>query len=171
LLISPEYLELQRELHSRGNYGVSALRWADAVNELACAHRCRTVLDYGCGRGLLAQALPFHRPYDLYEYDPAIEGKDVPPRGLFDMVFCGDVLEHIEPDLLDDVLGDIRCLAARIVLLVVATRPAKKMLADGRNAHLIVEAFDWWLPRLAARWKTYCAYDDPSQFQFIGVAK
>jgi hypothetical protein len=35
---------------------------------------------------------------------------------------------------------------------VIATRPAKKHLPDGRNAHLIVQDSDWWLGQLEKRW-------------------
>ena len=86
MLISNEYLALQRELHSRGNYGTSAMRWADTVHNIAVKAGCMTVLDYGCGQGYLAQALPRDRDYKVNEYDPAIEGKDTPPRPA-DLVF------------------------------------------------------------------------------------
>jgi hypothetical protein len=39
-----------------------------------------------------------------------------------------------------------RCLFA-----VISTRPAKKFLADGRNAHLIVEPYPFWEERLTKR--------------------
>jgi S-adenosylmethionine:diacylglycerol 3-amino-3-carboxypropyl transferase len=65
-----------------------------------------------------------------------------------DIVVCTDVLEHIEPDCLDDVLADIRRCTKKAALLVVATRPAMKTLSDGRNAHLIQEDFKWWEPHI-----------------------
>jgi hypothetical protein len=34
---------------------------------------------------------------------------------------------------------------------VIANRPARKTLPDGRNAHLIQQGREWWLPRLAQR--------------------
>jgi hypothetical protein len=34
--------------------------------------------------------------------------------------------------------------------LIAATRPAKAVLPDGRNAHLIVQSEDWWLQKIAA---------------------
>ena len=32
--------------------------------------------------------------------------------------------------------------------LLIASYPAKKSLPDGRNAHLIIERFDWWRTKL-----------------------
>jgi 2-polyprenyl-3-methyl-5-hydroxy-6-metoxy-1,4-benzoquinol methylase len=61
-----------------------------------------------------------------------------------DIVACTDVLEHIEPDCLDDVLKDIRRCTKKVAFLLIATRPAIKVLADGRNAHLIQQPYTWW---------------------------
>jgi len=171
LLISDEYLALQRELHSRGGYGVSAPKWASVVHDLAIRAECRTVLDYGCGQGLLSHHLPPERKreYRVTEYDPAIEGKNALPR-YADLIFCGDVLEHIEPDFLDSVLLHLAILAKKMAFLVIATRPAAKFLADGRNAHLIVEPASWWLPKLQSRWNTKGFMGTADEFQFLGVA-
>ena len=146
-LISEEYRALNRTLHAKGNYGVGGHRWAARVLALREKYACNTVLDYGCGRGTLGNALG--RPEWFYEYDPAIDGKDGEPPNA-DLVICTDVLEHIEPDCLDAVLCHIRRKAKRIAFLNIATRPAAKKLADGRNAHLIVQDADWWLERLDA---------------------
>jgi 2-polyprenyl-3-methyl-5-hydroxy-6-metoxy-1,4-benzoquinol methylase len=84
------------------------------------------------------------------EYDPAIAGKEASPAPA-DLVVCTDVLEHVEPELLDHVLDHLQGLARRLLFLVVATRSAKKTLEDGRNAHLIVEPDAWWRDTLERR--------------------
>ena len=61
---------------------------------------------------------------------------------------CTDVLEHIEPDCVDMVIEDIFRLTKRAAFLVIANRPALRALPDGRNAHLIQEGPEWWLPKL-----------------------
>jgi hypothetical protein len=58
------------------------------------------------------------------------------------------VLEHIEPECLDTVLDHIAKLTEKLAILVIATGPSKKLMADGRSAHLIVENADWWRTRL-----------------------
>jgi hypothetical protein len=109
------------------------------------------VLDYGCGRGSLAEAL---KPHRCQQYDPGIPGRDVLPKPS-DVVVCTDVLEHVEPDKLESVLDHLARLTARAAYIVIATRPANAVLPDGRNAHLIVETPEWWLERLEqdARWQ------------------
>ena len=81
---------------------------------------------------------------------------------------CSDVLEHIEPELLENVLDDLCGLSQKAVYLCVATRPAKKILSDGRNAHLIVEDESWWLPKLMERWKMLSFQDAGGEFVFVG---
>lgn len=171
-LIGEEYLALQRELHGRGNYGVSGHRWADNVLALADKLQAKSILDYGCGKGMLGWQIravfklrPL--PFEYFEYDPAIEGKDAAPLPA-DLVVCGDVLEHIEPEHLEDVLDDLRGLARKAVFLVVSTQLAAKVLADGRNAHLIVKPSLWWLPKILDRWDLNSFQDRGGEFMAIG---
>jgi 2-polyprenyl-3-methyl-5-hydroxy-6-metoxy-1,4-benzoquinol methylase len=167
MLISDEYRELNKELHETNEaYGTSGHKHAEAVVGLANAMQTADILDYGCGKGTLNSAIGIR----LKEYDPAIPGKDDPPEPA-DIVVCGDVLEHIEPDCLDDVLDDLESLARRAVFLCVATRPAMKTLADGRNAHLIVEPKEWWLPKLMDRWDMMNFQDMGGEFIFVGMDK
>ncbi len=172
VLITPEYLALNRELHSRGSYGISGGKWAAQVDRLMLSVQAESLLDYGCGQGTLKKALRQLNPmirYRIREYDPAIPGKEEKPLRS-DVVVCGDVLEHIEPECLYEVLDDIANIARMKVFLVVATRPAVKTLADGRNAHLIVETAKWWLPKLFDRWHPSAFQDLGGEFIFIGDA-
>lgn len=169
MLISEAYRDLNRELHSRGSFGHGGARWADAINKMAQVNGYETILDYGCGAGSLKQELEKQPvPFTVLEYDPAIEGKDGKPAKV-DMVVCSDVLEHIEPDCLYAVLDDIHSIARKLVFLVIATRPAAKVLADGRNAHLIVERYEWWLNKLLNRWRMNAFKDLGGEFMFTGV--
>lgn len=147
--ISPEYRAMQRELHEREEtYGISSRMHVEAVRQNIERTGSKSVLDYGCGRGALREALG-----DIVrEYDPAVPGKDALPDRA-DMVVCTDVLEHIEPERLDAVLEHIRNLAIKAVMFVIATRPAQKTLSDGRNAHLIIESAAWWREKLSVRFE------------------
>lgn len=146
MLISEDYKAQNKKLHEIPAYGTSSAKWVGEVRGIAQTYAVQTILDYGCGKGLLKQALGF----EIAEYDPAIEGKDKQPQPA-EMVVCTDVLEHIEPECLDAVLDDLQRLTKRVAFLTIATRPAKKILADGRNAHLIQESHKWWLPKLMER--------------------
>jgi uncharacterized Rossmann fold enzyme len=144
-LISAGYRDLNAQLH-RDNlfYGVGGGKHAATVLKLADRLQTRSILDYGCGKGALAKALPF----PIWEYDPAIPSKAEAPRPA-DLVICTDVLEHIEPDMLPAVIADLRRCTKRIAYLVIHSGPSTKLLADGRNAHLLQEGQAWWTTQLA----------------------
>lgn len=143
-LISAEYRELNARLHRESlAYGVGGGRYAGRVEEMARGMKTTSVLDYGCGKGYLGRAMP----WPIWEYDPAVPGKDDPPRPA-DLVVCLDVLEHIEPDKILFVLEDLARVTRQVGYFVVHTGPSKKKLADGRNAHLIQQPLKWWSKRI-----------------------
>lgn len=141
---SPSYAALQTQFHKdRADYGVSGLRYADHVQGIAQRMNTRDILDYGCGKATLQKSLPF----PIQNYDPFIEEYSKRPVPA-DLVVCTDVMEHIEPEYVYDVLADIRSLTKQAVFFQIATSKASKTLPDGRNAHLIIENGNWWLSRL-----------------------
>ena len=148
--ISEEYRALNKKLHEDENFGVlmNADRSVAVIAEKARIFHCQTMIDYGCGRGylkpILAQKLPTLR---VLEYDPAVEGKEICPQNA-DLVFCGDVLEHIEPHLLNNVLAHIKATKLKVVIAWVDHMPAIKTLADGRNAHILQRPHHWWKKKL-----------------------
>jgi len=165
LLISDSYKRLSSELHaSKDNYGAGGARHAGDIVTLADRYRCETILDYGCGKGDLKRALMLR---DVREYDPGIEGKDTLPEPA-DLVHCGDVLEHVEPECLEAVMDDLQRLTLKVCLLVVHTGAAAKHFPDGRNLHLTQQPVRWWLPKLMARWDLAHASVGPNGFMFTG---
>jgi Methyltransferase domain len=115
-------------------------------------------LDYGCGKSLLAKALP----WPIWEYDPAIPGKEESPRAA-DLVVCTDVLEHIEPEKLPFVLDDLRRCVKKVGYFLIHTGPAAKKLSDGRNAHLIQKSRDWWEKKLGKFFTIGKVIDNPPE--------
>lgn len=166
-LISEKYLDQQRVLHAVGNYGVSGHKYADIVNDLATKLETHDILDYGCGRRTLENALG----YLIRNYDPAIPEYSAVPDHAADLLVCTDVLEHIEPELLDAVLDDIKRLTRKLTVLVIATGPAKKILPDGRNAHLIQMGPDYWLPKIMQRFTLLSFSHLGKEFLAVGKAK
>lgn len=145
----PEDGRLNVALHtSRPEFGVTAAEHWQSVLALAGRERCTTVLDYGCGKGLLKQ-LVGHQ-LDVTEYDPGIPGKQDPPLPA-DLVVAIDVLEHVDPALVDNVIHHLRLLTRKVVYLSISTRPSSQTLADGRNAHLTVRPAAWWRQHLGRR--------------------
>lgn len=146
---TPEYLALQKQLHeSNPDYGTSGMHHAEFIAQLCAANGFKTLLDYGSGKGTLNPLLP---GIDVTEFDIAIPGKD--DRALLvphDIVVCTDVLEHIEPEFLQDVFNDLRACTRSVLFVAVHCGPAVKVLADGRNAHLIQRPPRWWLSEFFA---------------------
>ncbi len=146
MLISENYKEQNKVLHENPAYGVSSAKLVGNIHAIFNESGCKTLLDYGCGKGYVRKALGAF----VSEYDPAINGKDGIPAPA-DMVTCIDVLEHIEPECLDAVLDDLRRCMLKVGYFTIETRPAMKVLPDGRNAHLIQESYAWWLPKIMDR--------------------
>ena len=86
------------------------------------------------------------------------------------MVFSNDVLEHIEPNYLKEVLQDIDNYATKYVWLRIDTQPARKELSDGRNAHLIIKDKDWWIEVLQRNVQGTIVYNELNKKGKLDVA-
>lgn len=150
MLISEDYREQQKYLHENYEYGTASVSMAPLVTEVINRYEADELLDYGSGRGNLAQSIKPNRPLTIYEYEPAHDDEAPDPS---DLVCCIDVLEHVEPELLDNVLDDLKRVTKRVGFFSVHIFPAVKVLPDGRNAHLIQENYKWWLPKIETRFK------------------
>lgn len=153
-----QYKSMQSQMHNAiPEYGTSGYKHADRILQLAASFGTKDILDYGCGKQTLSRALPFA----ITNYDPFIAGFDADPR-VHDVVVCSDVLEHIEPDCLDDVLAHLTSKVGKVLFVDVACRPAKKTLPDGRNAHLIQTPPSWWMLK-------FCSIMEPLVLQTYEV--
>jgi hypothetical protein len=146
--ISNDYLAMQQELHKNPHYGVASLGYAPIVKGVMQQTGARSLSDYGAGKCNLHKALQQQglKGYEYFPYDPVFPEYG-PPKPA-DLVCCIDVLEHIEPDYLDAVLGDLKAITRKLGFFSVHTGPATKVLSDGRNAHIIQQPSSWWLPKL-----------------------
>ena len=153
-LISEAYREVQHRLHENPGYGVASVHYAPIVAEVARALGATDLLDYGAGKGRLGPTLveKFGLRLRVRCYDPAIPAFSAAPEPCL-LVACIDVLEHIEPELLDNVLDDLKRVVLGVGVFTVHTGPAVKFLPDGRNAHLIQRAPAWWLPKFMDRFE------------------
>lgn len=77
-------------------------------------------------------------------YDPGVPEFSEKPHKTFDGVICCDVLEHIPEEDVQSVLYDIFRYANKFVMLQIFLGPSKKILPDGRNAHLTQQTPLWW---------------------------
>lgn len=164
-LISEQYRRMQQQLHENPNYGVASVNFAPLVEKLLLATGTTELLDYGAGKGRLGQVLRerMKRPLTVHHYDPAIPEWSAPPAPCA-FVACIDVLEHIEPQLLDNVLDDLKRVTVGVGVFTIHTGSAAKMLPDGRNAHLIQQPPSWWLPKFMERFEVMTYNRVPTGF-------
>ena len=121
----------------------------DLVYDFVEKQRPRSLIDWGCAQGNLLHRLEQDFAIEkLAGFDPGNPIYRTVPDGVYDCLVSCDVVEHFEPDELGASLGLMQSKFARAAFIIVACYPAKKTLADGRNAHLIVENCAWWMQRI-----------------------
>lgn len=166
--ISEAYRREQQRLHENPDYGTASLKYAQTLASILKSANADELLDYGAGKGRLGMALQrlLPNPIRIQHYDPAIpqwSGEPAPSK----FVACIDVLEHIEPEQLDNVLDHLRQLVLHKAFFTVHTGPALKILSDGRNAHLVQQPPVWWLERLLSRFDLDVYQRMPNGFAVI----
>lgn len=168
-LISEEYRRMQQQLHENPDYGIASVEYAPLVAEILEATGSTELLDYGAGKGRLGLSLREHvqRPLTVHHYEPAMPQWSARPAPC-GFVACIDVLEHIEPHLLDNVLDDLKRVTIGVGVFTVHTAAALKVLPDGRNAHLIQQPPGWWLPKFTERFELVTFNRMPMGF-WVGV--
>ncbi len=165
--ISDEYLRQQRELHKNPNYGVASVGYAPIVKQLLQQFAARSLADYGAGKCNLKRKLDElgAAGFEYLPYDPAFPEYGEPRPA--DLVCCIDVLEHIEPDFLENVLLDLKRVVRKFGFLTIHTGAAVKHLDDGRNAHLIQRPASWWLPILCRHFEVIHLQGSPGGFWLV----
>lgn len=122
----------------------------NAVHDFVAQYKPGSVVDWGCANGNLINRLEQDFPSitRLGGYDPSNPDFDVIPACTYDCLVSCDVIEHFEPDQLDELLQLMQSKFTHAAFLIIACYPAKKLLPDGRNAHLTVENCAWWLDKI-----------------------
>jgi hypothetical protein len=142
-MISEEYQKQLVTLHKNSVFGDMKTIPQD-VKLLIEKYNISSILDFGCGKGLLVNSLKKEFPeITVYGYDPSDPDKNTLPKKV-DMILSFDVLEHIEPQFINETLISLKTICDKVMHHVIACHPAKRVLSDGRNAHLIVEPPEWW---------------------------
>lgn len=165
--ISDDYLRLQMELHRNPEYGVAALGFGQVVKDLFLKIQGKTIADYGAGKCKLREALinAGLEGFEYFPFDPAFPEYGEPRPA--DLVCCLDVLEHVEEPYVDRIVAQLRSITVNHGLFSIATGPAKKTLADGRNAHLIQKPSSWWLPKFLPHFEILRLVTGENGFWFV----
>ena len=147
--ISKEYSTLMSQMHSdKATFGgdIKAFR---VIDRLIIKYKIKSIIDYGCGKGdLMFNIREKYPKIEVFGFDPGNPDFAILPTKQYQMIITSDVMEHIEPRFLNNVLEHINSLFTDIGYFYIATSPSKKDLSNGRNAHLIVAGPDYWREKI-----------------------
>lgn len=149
MIISNEYKEQLQLKHADPHTFNQGRKKIKTVRKFLTTYNPQTLIDFGCGKGDLILAIRDQYPNTIAEgYDPGVPQFENVPNKVFESLVSTDALEHVEPEMLDSTLQVVNQLFSKSAFLVIASYKSKKTLSDGRNAHLIIESFDWWKNKL-----------------------
>lgn len=156
-----KYIDLHAQLHLTDTYkshpkgiyfpGISIRYQVDTITKLIRETESKTLLDYGCGRGLQYSEIKVHAQWDSIMptlFDPGVSIYSKQPTGKFDGVICTDVMEHIPESATMEVLQEIYSYANKFVLLAIALDWSDTLLPNGDSVHINPKPVHWWVPIL-----------------------
>ena len=167
------YAAMQVQMHEAGNYG----QWGDAnldfvgravVPVYQSVRRTVTVLDYGAGSGALGDELErLFREVTVTRYDPfAPKWRGGAEPGIHDVVNCCDVMEHVEPQCVENTIKYIADRTRYIATFGIAIEEAEKLLPNGDNAHITLRSPQWWARKLQKHFVVVEAVGNAAEVKF-----
>ncbi len=139
-------IESYKEIHSKNaSYGTTSVGYLEEMSYLIDFLKPQSILDYGCGKGKLVDALrDKYKDIEIYGYDPAIPGRDrLPDNKRIDLVINTDVLEHIPEDEIEETILQIKAISDNVIFCLHHAL-ADAILPDGSNAHCTVKSIFWY---------------------------
>lgn len=135
----------------------------ETINRLLGYPTKGLLIDFGCGTGRATRAFQ-DQGLDVLGVDfvkaalevnipflQAVLWEPLPPLA-GDYGICCDVMEHIPPDKVVDVLGNIRASVAGPVFFSISLVPDSFGAEVGQVLHETVMPHDWWAEHLAQHW-------------------
>lgn len=157
-----------KQLHlSQPNYG-AGLRHYKYIKLIIQSYNYKTALDYGCGKGRMADSLNAEGLVTCSKFDPAIESVSRKPEGRFDLVINTDVLEHIPKEFLNAVISDFKIYSNKAVVIPHLGK-ATAVLPNGENAHCTILSPGEWSDILRRHYSFVQLYqhDSPNHALFL----
>lgn len=145
---------------------------AHIVAQIIRVLNVKSLSDYGAGKKRLESRLTqeFGISIGYSGYDPAYPEYGAPQSA--DLVCCIEVLEHVEPELIDMVLDQLQKITKRFGFFTVHTSDSGKFLADGRNAHILQRPTSWWLPKISSYFEVqWLNKTGPDSFAILVIPK
>lgn len=165
--ISKEYLNLQKNLHLRSDYGTASIGMAPEVKKIFEENNFKSISDYGAGKCNLQKTLKQLglEDFEYFPYDPAFIEYGEPKEA--DLVCCIDVLEHVEEKYMDIVFDQLKNITKKLIFLTIALQPAGKILKDGRNAHITLKPDIWWLKFIKEKFTIINLNKNPNRLKIL----
>ena len=131
--------------------GYGSYQYVDELQIIVQQHGCKTMLDYGCGKGLqypqgknnFAQLIGI-KQYSMH--DPAYEKYAVLPDGKWDLVVCFDVLPFIPETDIDTV---VELMLSRCNKICVIGLQEISITKRSKKPFVCVHDHAWWQAKLA----------------------
>lgn len=149
-----DYTEQYRKLHlAEKCFGGGCDELFEEILPFLRMSRPKTVVDFGCGKGKLADKINAELPIKCYKYDIGIPEYSSLEIEKADFLINTDVLEHIPEDTLDEVLAKMASISD-VGYIRICCRRAAQILPNGENAHCTIYPPKWWKNKLMQHWKT-----------------
>ena len=140
-------------------------RLVDTFLKLASWDKGDDLLDCGSGTGRAAQKLAdAGLDVTMLDITPAATDPDIKlpfvegclwdmRLSSFDWIYCCDVLEHIPPEHVDEVLDNLACMTGYGAFMQIALFNDGFGHMIGETLHLTVKPASWWMDKINARWE------------------
>lgn len=150
--------------HKKGSYFNSQAQ-VPHLCQLIQDFQFTSLLDYGAGsptqifganyRRRIVPSLRYYYAYDPYSVKKEVRAK--PKVKKFDLVAATDVLEHILPEDIDDVIEELFAYTNKMLYVTICLSPAGKKICDekgkvkyNQSLHTLVRPKKWWLKLFAS---------------------
>lgn len=181
-LYSDEYLALIRD-HHKGHWGGACKGYEDMIHKYMLLTKSKTLLDFGAGKGMLSQQQEifmsnYEDYYKIIPYDPGNPAFDEwinPP--VCDASFSADVMEHIEPEYIDNTLQFIYDKTNNWTYHKICTKPAsnnfRSTMKDEkpRNLHTLVKPAHWWANKFERYFTLHDFRANLGHVEFLGIKR